>query len=129
MHRTLKKEACIPAKGTCRAQQTAFNRFRDEFNTVRPHAALGHRTPGSLYQPSSRTYSGKLPPQEYPSHFLVKRVCGNGSVRFHGKLIFLSDALVGHLIAMEEVAPGIWNVYLNDFLLGKIDERDYKLRT
>lgn len=45
MHRTLKAEATRPAARTARAQQQRFDAFRDEYNTLRPHEALGLTPP------------------------------------------------------------------------------------
>lgn len=128
MHRTLKAETCRPPRSTLRSQQSAFDRFRNEFNTDRPHEALDDATPASRYAPSKRTYDGRLPPQHYPGHYIVKRVAAGGNFRLGSDLVFISTALVNHHIGLEEVEDGIWNIYLNDFLLAKIDERDCIVR-
>ena len=41
MHSTLKAETARPPRSSFRAQQRAFDAFRDEYNRVRPHEALG----------------------------------------------------------------------------------------
>jgi transposase InsO family protein len=74
MHKTLASEATRPPKRNQRSQQLAFNRFRSEFNEIRPHKALGGKTPGSLYRASPRPFPDRLPALEYPGHFIVKRV-------------------------------------------------------
>jgi transposase InsO family protein len=38
--------------------QEAFDLWRQEFNTQRPHEALGMATPAECYQPSERRYEG-----------------------------------------------------------------------
>ncbi len=48
MHRTLQAETARPAAANRRAQQKAFERFRQEYNQERPHEALGQQTPGVL---------------------------------------------------------------------------------
>lgn len=48
MHRTLKAETTRPAARTRLAQQRRFSRFREEFNYIRPHEAIGQKTPSSL---------------------------------------------------------------------------------
>ena len=53
MHRTLKQEATIPPGSSLKAQQRKFDSFREEFNTDRPHEALGMVEPASVYRPSS----------------------------------------------------------------------------
>ena len=58
MHKTLKAATARPPQGHLPAQQRAFNRFRADYNDERPHQFLGGRTPGSLYQPSPRPYTG-----------------------------------------------------------------------
>jgi transposase InsO family protein len=44
MHRTLKQETAQPAAANRRAQQRAFDGFREEYNEQRPHEALGMQT-------------------------------------------------------------------------------------
>ena len=61
MHRTLKQETATPAAKNRRAQQRALDRFREEFNHVRPHEALEMETPAAVYAASSRRFPAKLP--------------------------------------------------------------------
>lgn len=128
MHRTLKAAVCRPPRGSLAAQQRAFNRFQVEFNTDRPHQALQGRPPAAVYQPSPRPYPERLPPLEYPGHFLVKRVTSAGTVRFKHRLLFVSHALKQHPIGLTETGDGIWSIYLGSVLLGRVDERDYLIR-
>ena len=123
MHKTLKRGACRPPRATLAAQQRAFNRFRPEYNDERPHQFLRGRTPGALYRPSTRAYTGLLPALEYPRHFIVKRVTNAGTIRFKTRLLYLSTALKAHRVGLEEVDDGIWSLYFGDVLLGRIDER------
>jgi hypothetical protein len=67
MHLTLKKEATRPACQNSLAQQARFDDFLKEFNSERPHEALGMKTPDEVYTPSLRPYNG-LPETEYPLH-------------------------------------------------------------
>ena len=66
--------------------------------------------------------------QEYPGHFLVKRITTGGTFEFQGRLLFLATPLVHHHVGLEEVDAGIWNIYFNRVLLAKLDERDYIIR-
>jgi transposase InsO family protein len=127
MHRTLKAEATRPPQGNLAAQQRRFRAFRLEFNTERPHAALAGDPPAARYTPSGRAYPERLPPLEYPGHFLVKRVTNAGTIRFKARLLFLANALKQHQVGLEETADGIWSLYLGAVLLGKIDERTMKV--
>lgn len=123
MHKTLKAEACRPPQATARAQQRRFATFRAEYNGERPHAALGGEPPGARYTPSPRPYPARLPPLEYPGHYLVKRVTNAGTIRFKDRLLFLANALKQHHVGLEESDAGVWSLYLGPVLLGRIDER------
>lgn len=125
MHRTFKREAVKPVRHGCRAQQRNFDAFRAEYNTERPHEALGQETPASRYRPSPRPYPERLPPLEYPGHFVVKKVTTGGTFRFHNRLLYLANAMVDQHVGLEETGDGIWAIHFNTVLLATFDERDY----
>ncbi len=129
MHKTLKAEAIRPPRATLAAQQRAFNRFRLEYNDERPHAYLRGTTPASRYRPSPRAYDARLPPIEYPGHFLVKRITNAGTFRFKRRLLFISHALSPHTIGLEEVHDSIWSIYFCHVLIARLDERDSIIRS
>ena len=59
-HLTLQQETTTPPAATPRQQQRRFDRMRREFNTVRPHEALGQTPPARHYVPSPRPYPERL---------------------------------------------------------------------
>lgn len=128
MHRTMKAEATKPPRSSIVTQQREFDRFRKEFNNIRPHESLGGKTPSVFYKPSPRKYSGKIEPYEYPGHFQIKRVTSAGTIRLRNRLVFISSTLAAHLIGLEEINTGLWSVYLHNVLLARIDERDFVVR-
>nr|WP_311136319.1 integrase core domain-containing protein [Pseudomonas hygromyciniae] len=58
MHRSLKFE--LPLGRDLLEQQLLLEHFRNEFNYIRPHEALGMKRPGELYVPSTRPYPRML---------------------------------------------------------------------
>ena len=106
MHRTLKQEATIPA-----AQQRRFDAFREEFNQVRPHGAIGMKRPGEVYQSSRRRMPEKIERYEYPGHYLVRRVSGSGTIRISNNQFFVSNTLRGDYVGAEEVDDGIYDLF------------------
>ena len=128
MHKTLKADAIRPPRATLLAQQRAFNTFRTQYNDERPHQYLGGRTPAAVYCPSPRAYDARLPPIEYPGHFLVKRVTNAGTFRFKHRLLFIAHSLAPHTIGLEEVDDGIWSIFFCRVLIARLDERDYIIR-
>jgi transposase InsO family protein len=59
MHCTLKQEL-RPAQDR-RAQQRELDRFRQDYNQLRPHEALQMQTPASVYETSPRPYPAREP--------------------------------------------------------------------
>ena len=84
MHRTLKAETATPPERNLRAQQRAFDRFRQIYNQERPHESLAMATPASVYQPSWRPYPERLPELEYPDRMLPRRVQSKGDIGLLG---------------------------------------------
>ena len=128
MHRTLKRHVTRPVRRTCAAQQDAFDAFRSEYNTVRPHEWLNQETPGSRYRPSPRPLPARLPPPVYPEHFVAKKITTGGTFRFRHKLLYLANAMVDQHIGLEETDDGVWNLHFNTVRLATLDEKDYIIR-
>lgn len=127
MHGTLKPETTRPPGDDQADQQVIFDRFQDEFVNERPHEALGQRTPGSLYTPSERVMPERLPEPEYEGFWEPRSVRPTGTFKFKGREIFLSEVLAGKPIALDEVADGVWSIYFYLKLLGRLDERTWRI--
>jgi putative transposase len=124
MHRTLKAEATRPPAANRRAQQRRFNTFQRTYNEVRPHEALGQKTPDSVYHSSDRTFPERLPSIEYPNHYITRRVSYNGGIRWYSNWVNVSHVLGGEYVGLEEVDNGLWDVYFGPLRLGRFSERD-----
>jgi len=121
MHGTLKRE--VAPQATHKAQQRHFDLFQEHYNWERPHEALGGKTPGSMYCSSPRCYPGKVPPVEYGSAVLVKRVRHNGEIRWRGDLIYVSQVLAQEPLGLKQIENGKWEVRYSFHLLGILDEQ------
>jgi transposase InsO family protein len=125
MHRTL-QEVCQPPAASASEQQQRFDVFCTVFNHERPHQALQLRTPAALYVPSRRHYPAKLEDPIYPKEASIRRVRSNGEIRWQGKLIFLSEALIGEAVGITEVLGG-YAVAFGPIGLGVLDVRKERL--
>jgi len=123
MHKTLKAKATRPPAANLNLQQRVFNSFRRTYNELRPHEALDDETPASRWAPSGRVYPERVAPPSYPRHVELRRVSEAGCFRLHSGQIFLSQALNGETIGLEEIQDGIWNILYYETLLGRFDER------
>jgi transposase InsO family protein len=120
MHLTLKREATRPPGMNSLQQQAKFDAFQIEFNTERPHEAIGMKVPAELYDPSPRPYRG-LPELAYPFHDREIVVTACGRLCLHRKKINLSTVFAGQTVGIKEVEDGVWLVSFMHYDLGYID--------
>jgi len=104
---------------TLKVQQLAADRWRTEFNEVRPHESLQMRTPAEVYVRSTRSYLGIRSPS-YPPNHAVRRVSHRGCIRYQGKTIFISASLAGFDVAVRRRASRL-AVRFYDLSLGFFD--------
>jgi len=121
MHRTLGQHAAAPPQAEPRAQQRAMDRFREEYNQLRPHEALGLRTPGSLYQASPRDFPERLAEPEYGSAMKVRRVFTHGQFFWNYNAIFLGKVLAGERIGLLRVDERYMRIYLAWYPVARLD--------
>src|SRR5262245_5931864 len=126
-HSVLKAETARPPAAHARAQQRRFARFCREYNHERPHAALALDVPAQHYQPSPRPLPRTLPALAYPGHFEIRRVSAVGTISWRDRPLFLSEALAGHPIGLEEVDDGWWTLYFATIALARYDERQRRV--
>jgi transposase InsO family protein len=121
MHRTLKLDLRLAENW--RAQQRELDRFRHDYNHVRPHEALGMQTPASVYEPSPREYPEQVPEVDYPDAMQVRTVKSHGHFRWKKHDIFLGEVLWGEPVGLLPVDDGIYTVYFAHMPLALFDER------
>lgn len=69
--------------------------WRDKYNFIRPHEALGMKCPGDVYIPSTREYSEEVMPYEYSGQYHVIKVNNWGYVRYDKWQVYLSETMIG----------------------------------
>ena len=126
MHRTLKQETAQPPAANRRAQQRKMDRFREEYNHLRPHEALGMQTPASVYQPSMRIFPERLPEPEYPATMLVRSVRHHGNFRWKRHDVFLSEVFWGERIGLLAEDDRWFTIYFAEIPVARFDSQ--KLR-
>lgn len=126
-HSVLKAETARPPAPNGTAQQQRFRRFCREYNEQRPHEALGDQPPATRYEPSRRSLPARLPPIEYPGHLEIRLVASNGDISWAGERLFVTTALAGEYIALEEIDDGLWTLHFATVPLARYDERRRRL--
>jgi transposase InsO family protein len=103
-------------------QQRACDRWRQVFNNVRPHEALGGKTPDEVYQPTPGKLRARL--YLYPLAWIKRVVSASCAIVVGGKAYSISHALHGHLVALEPLEGLRCRVWFHDVDLGEIEVAD-----
>jgi transposase InsO family protein len=123
MHKTLKADTARPPAADFPQQQRRFDRFRHDYNVLRPHESLEMTPPANRYTASARPLPRRLPPLDYPGHREVRLVCENGTVRWRGDTIHLTRTLAREYVSFEETDDASWTIAFGPLMLGGYDER------
>ena len=127
LHRTLKQDTAMPPKANGRQQQQAFDRFRNEYNNLRPHEALDMQPPANWYTPSPRPYPLVVPDIAYPADMVVRKVKHQGDITWHCRQVYLSETLAGECVGFRQTAEDRWDIYFGPIRLAQLDSRNKKL--
>lgn len=124
MHLTLKKETASPPQFDRRQQQECFNNFKTIFNEQRPHEGIGFNRPAWLYIASDRRYPNKTQPIEYDSSFInTRRIRTNGTIKWKGKEIFISETLCNETIGLKPYSEDEWILNFSFLPIGIFNEK------
>jgi transposase InsO family protein len=99
-------------------QQRALDRWPQEFNHVRPHEALGGKTPAEVYKVLEKR---RPKPYAYPRHFLVRRASTGGTIAFEGDRYPLGLPFAGFPIGLESIDRFHLRAWLQQVDLGLLE--------
>lgn len=101
--------------------QEAFDVWRHQFNTERPHEALAMARPCEIYRPSERVFDGTPHELDYGA-METRRVSPAGLICFRAERVYLSQALQGWQVGLAPRAgDGLVEVRFARILLGHLD--------
>ena len=103
-----------------RAQQRELDRFRQDFNHLRPHEALHMQTPAAVYETSLRPYPDRLPEVQYPDTMEVRTIQSHGHFRWKKKDIFLTEVLWGESIGLLPINQEMLIIYFAHLPLARL---------
>lgn len=120
MHRDIASEVESAPASTAAMQQRILDKWRQEFNHVRPHEALNGRTPSEVYVRSERRFSGSTV-FSYAPHFIVKKLFNDGHMLLDGERYFVSQPLAGHHVAIERLGDLRCRVWFHHVDCGELE--------
>jgi transposase InsO family protein len=104
--------------------QDRFDRWREKYNCLRPHEAIGLETPVSRYKQSPRAYPEVLPAIEYDSSDIIRKVGKNGIISFKNNTYRVGKAFLGEPVAVRQTSvENQFDVYFCNQVIRTIDVR------
>lgn len=121
MHRDMASELEGHIFGNLREHQKAFDIWRTEYNTVRPHDALGMKCPAEFYRKSDKVYEPQIEDIAYPPDLLERRVNTRGVFHYLKHRYFIGNPFDGYTVGIKIEKVGKPEIWFSDFLIGHID--------
>ena len=121
MHRDMKEELEGQIDGNLNEHQRVFDQWREEFNTIRPHAALNMKTPSEVYVASEKKYEDGEVLIVYGRGYKSRMVNDRGFCNYKSKRIFIGNPFAGYNVAIKE-SEGVIKFWFDDFLIGSVDK-------
>lgn len=125
-HRTFKQEALRTIPIDMDNAATRFANWRWTYNEVRPHHALGMKTPASVYQPSTRKYY-EPKPYVYDEGSRLIKVNNWGYLRFGSNQSFLSETMADTYVEIRFAENDKFSVIYRNYIIASIDAVEGKL--
>ena len=82
------------------------------------------KTPADMHDFSTRPFPEKIPNFDYDANYKVLKVTQNGSIRWKSYYwVYVTAALMGKHIGIQDMGNGIWRVFYRNVFLGFFDEK------
>ena len=117
LHLDIRRELQALRRGEYQAE---LDEWRRTFNEERPHEALGMRSPAEVYRRSERKYEGTPDDLQY-NGMQSRRVVRPGTIRWEGQPVFISTALKGWSVGLQNCQGDTWKVWFGGLLLGHLE--------
>lgn len=125
-HRTFKQEALRTMPANMADAKSQFENWRLVYNELRPHHALGMRTPASIYQPSTRKYYVPKP-YVYDVGARLSKVNNWGYLRFGPIQLFLSEAMADTHVEIRYGENDTFSIIYRNYTVATVDAVEGKL--
>jgi putative transposase len=126
MHLTMEQEGFSTKTLVLEEQKMKLKEFQHYYNFERPHEALGQKTPGSIYKPSNRTWTGRFEPIEYSDEYKRGKVRSCGRISWKGTGIYIGRVFEGEYLGIKEGENGL-EVYFGPIYLGILRDNELKV--
>jgi transposase InsO family protein len=121
MHRDMKTELQGQIDGTLGEHQIVFDKWRKDFNEIRPHEALNMKVPADVYEKSEKKYRKEKTEFKYGHGFLVRIVNDRGYFNLNSKRVFVGNPFTGYHVGIKEFSDKPTEVWFGNYFLGTLN--------
>jgi transposase InsO family protein len=121
MHRDMKMELEGQIDGSLNEHQIVFDKWRKEFNNIRPHESLEMKVPADVYVNSERKYKSENVQLKYGQGFKERMVNDRGFLNLNQKRFFVGNPFSGYYVGVKEFIDKPTEVWFGNYLLGIIN--------
>lgn len=125
-HRTMKAELLRTTPENLAHARHLFKLWQWQYNELRPHSALGMKTPGSVYRASDRAYA-EPKPFVYDTGARLAKVNNWGYLRFGPIQLYLSETMRDTYLEIRPDENDTFIVVYRNYKIAKIDAVEKKL--
>lgn len=125
-HRTFKREALRTIPSNMAEAAVRFENWRRLYNEIRPHHALGMKTPASVYLPSTREYY-EPKPYVYDEGAKLFKVNNWGYLRFGSLRLFLSESMADTRVEVRFAENEQILIIYRNYIIATVDAVEGKL--
>lgn len=119
-HRTMKGELLREPPENMEAAERAFEEWRWRYNNLRPHNALGMKTPGEVYKASGRKYEEPRA-YDYSAGAKLRKVNNWGYLRFGPVELYLSESFANTYVELRAAGEDKFQVIYRNYKVGTVD--------
>jgi hypothetical protein len=121
-HRTLNEDVIkrVLLRDLAHAQDV-FDAYKVEFNTERPHGALGLDVPARHYRPSGRALPTSWGEPEYDAGRTLRKVNYKGYISIQSHRYYLSETFIGKYMELTPCADSQLAICYGRFIVAKVD--------
>ena len=128
MHRDIKAELQQNPARNLKDEQSRFDEWRNQYNTIRPNQAVGMKRPAQVYSPSTKPYPLQIHEFEYPESMMLRRIDSRGHLYWKQRRRFIAGAISGETVGLELHDNNLISVWYCELKLGSTNQNfDYPL--
>lgn len=121
-HRTLKEDVLKRYTIHDLAEaQSIFDRYREEYNEERPHAAIHYDVPEKHYHSSTRKLPGTWGEPEYDAGATLRKVNYKGYLSIQRRRYYLSESFIGKYVELLSLPKNRIQVCYGTYKIAEID--------